>query len=77
MSATDSTDRTESDLVAARRAKLARWRDELGIDPWGSRVDDLLALAAARALFDEAAADAMDAEPRVLQCTVVIGTAPY
>ena len=63
MSVTDSTDHTESDLVAARRAKLARWRDELGIDPWGSRVDDLLALAAARALFDEAAADAMDAEP--------------
>ncbi len=63
MSVTDSTERSESDLVAARRAKLARWRDDLGIDPWGCRVDGLVPLAAARGMFDEAAADAVDADP--------------
>jgi lysyl-tRNA synthetase class 2 len=45
----------ESSLVAARRAKLAKWRDELGMNPWGSRVDDLCSLVDARGQFDEAA----------------------
>ena len=62
MAVTNSTDRTDSDLVAARRAKLARWRDDLGIQPFGHRVDGLVPLAEARAAFDEAAAAAMDAE---------------
>lgn len=62
MNATDSIQRPESDLVAARRAKLKRWTDELGIDPWGSRVDDLTSLADARVLFCESASDAMNAE---------------
>jgi len=62
MAVTDSTERSESELVAARRAKLKRWQDDLGLDPWGGRVDGLVSLAAARDLFDESAADAMDAE---------------
>ncbi|MDP7070279.1 MAG: lysine--tRNA ligase [Phycisphaerales bacterium] len=63
MSVTDSTERTDSDLVAARRAKLARWRDDLGIDPWGRRVEGLVPLAEARGMFDQAAAEAMEGEP--------------
>jgi len=63
MNATDSKDRSESDLVAARRAKLKRWQDDLGLDPWGGRVDGLISLSEARSLFDEAAADAVDADP--------------
>ena len=63
MNAPDSKDRSESDLVAARRAKLKRWQEDLGIDPWGSRVDGLLPLSEARSRFDEAAADAVDADP--------------
>jgi lysyl-tRNA synthetase class 2 len=42
------------DLIAARRAKLRRYREELGIEPYGVRVDGLLSLVEARALFDEA-----------------------
>lgn len=45
----------ESTLVAARRQKLERWRDDMGIDPWGHRVDGIMPLAEARAAFDEAA----------------------
>ncbi len=40
-------------LVAARRAKLVRLRAEVGVEPFGVRVDGLIALAQARALFDE------------------------
>ena len=53
-----------TELVAARRAKLHRYRTELGIEPYGQRVDGLVALAAARALFDEAAHAAFDAADR-------------
>ena len=49
------------DLIAARRAKLRRYREELGVEPYGVRVDGLTALAAARALFDEAAHAAHEA----------------
>jgi len=48
-------------LVRARREKLARWRDELGLDPYGHRVDGLIDLASARAAFDRAAHDAWSA----------------
>ncbi|MAJ46469.1 MAG: lysine--tRNA ligase [Planctomycetes bacterium TMED75] len=48
----------ESDLVAARRTKLAWMREELGINPFGSRVDGIVALSRARATFDMAADDA-------------------
>ncbi len=50
-----TTTADESSLVAARRAKLAKWRDEMGMNPWGSRVDGLCSLADARGQFDEAA----------------------
>ena len=47
-------DKDESNLVAARRAKLDRWVTEYGINPWGERVDGLATLADARSLFDQA-----------------------
>jgi len=62
MAVSDSSDRSEGELVAARRAKLERWQAEWGIDPWGCRVDGLTPLATARAMFDAAAADAVDSE---------------
>lgn len=40
-------------LVAARRANLEAMRSELGLKPYGGRVDGLVDLAAARALFNE------------------------
>jgi len=46
---------SESEIVASRRAKLKRFRDELGFDPYGARADGLLSCAAARALFNEEA----------------------
>ncbi len=42
-------------LQRARREKLRRWQAAYGIEPWGRRVDGLVSLAAARALFDRAA----------------------
>ncbi|MCH2144604.1 MAG: lysine--tRNA ligase [Phycisphaerales bacterium] len=45
----------EGELVAARRAKLAWLRDELGVEPFGRHVEGLTSLADARARFDEAA----------------------
>jgi lysyl-tRNA synthetase class 2 len=48
----------ESVLIAARREKLRKWREELGIDPYGRRVEGLVSLAAARAMFDAAAHEA-------------------
>ncbi|MFO0828256.1 MAG: lysine--tRNA ligase [Phycisphaerales bacterium] len=44
-----------SDLVAARREKLRRYRATHGIEPYGQRVDGIVALSEARAKFDEAA----------------------
>ncbi len=44
-------------LVQARRAKLQRWRDEYGVDPYGCRVDGLVPLAEARRRFDQGAHD--------------------
>jgi len=51
-------DQDESNLVAARRAKLDRWVAEYGIYPWGCRVDGLATLADARSSFDQVAHDA-------------------
>lgn len=60
----------EGRLVAARRQKMDRWKSELGVDPWGHRVDDLISLADARSLFDpslqlahEASVEAEDDPP--------------
>ncbi len=49
------SDRVDDPLERARREKLRRWRDELGLEPYGSRVDGLIALAEGRAMIDEAA----------------------
>ncbi len=47
----------ESTLIAARREKLERWREELKIEPYGRRVDGIIPLADARALFNQQAHD--------------------
>jgi len=51
----------EATLVKARREKLQRWRSELGIEPFGHRVDDLTPLAEARAMFDQTAHETCEA----------------
>ncbi|MCC7145853.1 MAG: lysine--tRNA ligase [Phycisphaeraceae bacterium] len=48
---TEETRTSGGDPVADRQAKLARLRTELGVDPYGQRVDGLISLAAAKALF--------------------------
>ena len=45
------------ELFKARLDKLRRWRDEFEIDGYGQRIDGLIPLAEARAMFDEAADD--------------------
>ncbi len=61
----------ESQLVAARRAKMGRWIEEYDVYPWGHRVDGLSSLADARELFDQEAHDtfkednSVDNRPRV------------
>ena len=51
-------DEAEPDqLQRARLDKLRRWRDQYGIEPYGRRVDGLISLAEARAIFDQAAHD--------------------
>ena len=57
----ESVPQSESEIVAARRAKLKRFRDELGYEPYGQREDGLLALSDARARFSEDAHAAFDA----------------
>ena len=57
----DPVQLSESEIVAARRAKLKRFRDELGFEPYGQREDGLLSLADARARFSEEAHAAYDA----------------
>ncbi|MEE2912245.1 MAG: amino acid--tRNA ligase-related protein, partial [Planctomycetota bacterium] len=52
-----TTKQDESNLVAARRAKLDRWVTEYGINPWGCRVDDLATLLDARLMFDQTSHD--------------------
>ena len=47
----------ESQLVAARRAKMGRWIDDYGVYPWGHRVDGLMSLEDARAAFNQEAHD--------------------
>jgi len=60
---------SESEIVASRRAKLKRFRDELGFDPYGRREDGLLAIAAARARFSEEAHVAFDAASKEAKAT--------
>ncbi|HEX7009259.1 MAG TPA: lysine--tRNA ligase, partial [Phycisphaeraceae bacterium] len=64
-------ERSAQDLVADRRAKLQRLREEFGIDPYGHRVGHLLTLQEARQRYDEQADEAyradsaQDQRPRV------------
>ncbi|MFM8643625.1 MAG: amino acid--tRNA ligase-related protein, partial [Phycisphaerales bacterium] len=51
---------SESEIIASRRAKLKRFRDELGFEPYGKREDGLLSLADARGRFSEEAHVAYD-----------------
>jgi lysyl-tRNA synthetase class 2 len=54
-----------TDLVLARREKLRRLREELAIEPYGQRVDGMVALDVARAAFDEAAHLAFEASAKL------------
>ncbi len=54
---------SRSDLVADRRTKLAKLRDELGVDPFGQRADGLVTLAQARLAYDPAADETAKADP--------------
>ena len=65
---------SESEIVAARRAKLKRFRDELGFEPYGNRQDGLLSCAQARACFCEAAHSTFDASSRAAKAAKVAGT---
>ncbi|MEM9752152.1 MAG: amino acid--tRNA ligase-related protein, partial [Planctomycetota bacterium] len=55
MSKPQDSANTTDELLANRKAKLDRLRDEFGQDPYGHRVDGLTSLADAKARFDEAA----------------------
>ena len=59
-----SQEEDPSVLVSARRRKLGFLRDELGVEPYGGRVDELETLAVARDRFDENAEG--DARPTSL-----------
>jgi lysyl-tRNA synthetase class 2 len=54
----NTTEQDASSLVAARKEKLRRWREDLGVQPYGHRVDDLISLADARSCFDTEANNA-------------------
>ena len=60
----------ESQLVAARRAKMGRWMEDYDVYPWGHREDGLISLEDARSTFNQSAHDAFkednsnDARPR-------------
>ena len=54
-SGTAGTAVREDPLVAARKEKLARWREEHAISGYGHRIDGLIPLAEARDRFDAAA----------------------
>jgi len=51
----NSPQSVEDPLITARREKLRRWREELGVEPYGRRVAGLVSLADARARFDQLA----------------------
>jgi lysyl-tRNA synthetase class 2 len=71
----DAAPLSESEIVAARRAKLKRFRDELGFEPYGQRVDGLLPLADARALFSEEAHAAHEAAAKLAKDAKAAGAA--
>jgi lysyl-tRNA synthetase class 2 len=59
-------------LIAARREKLRKWREELGVNPYGQRVEGIIPLTQARGMFDaksheafKASTEAAKADPSV------------
>ncbi|MEM9346093.1 MAG: OB-fold nucleic acid binding domain-containing protein, partial [Planctomycetota bacterium] len=54
----EATESGRKKLLADRRRKLDRLRDEFGLDPYGQRIDGLISLAEARAAYDEPADEA-------------------
>eukprot|EP00752_Nemacystus_decipiens_P014501 g12910.t1 len=56
--APEATESGRKKLLADRRRKLYRLRNEFELDPYGQRIDGLVSLAEARAAYDEAADDA-------------------
>ena len=63
----EATESGRKKLLADRRRKLDRLRDEFGLDPYGQRIDGLISLAEARAAYDEAADDAHRAADAALR----------
>ncbi len=51
----DAPQKSARDLLADRRARMTKLREEHGVDPFGSRIDGLEPLADAKAKYDEAA----------------------
>ncbi len=51
----DQSGHSTDELLAIRKAKLERIRDEFGLDPYGQRTEGLIPLADARAAYDQAA----------------------
>ncbi|MEM6257173.1 MAG: lysine--tRNA ligase [Planctomycetota bacterium] len=54
----EATESGRKKLLADRRRKLDRLRDEFGLDPYGQRIDGLISLAEARAAYNEPADEA-------------------
>ena len=67
---------SESEIIASRRAKLKRFRDELGFEPYGQREDGLLALADARARFSEDAHVAYETAAKEAKAAGATGAVP-
>ncbi len=60
-----ATEQTTSELIADRRAKLAKFRDELGIHPYGQRIDDKISLKQAKDVYSQEADDKHKADKEV------------
>ncbi len=56
-------ERSARDLLADRRARLTRLRDEFGVDPFGGRIDGLTSLADAKSQYDQQADQAHKDNP--------------
>ena len=54
----ESTESGRAKLLADRRKKLDKLRDEFDLDPYGQRIDGLISLGQARAAYDEEADNA-------------------
>ncbi len=73
--APEATESGREKLLADRRRKRDRLREEFGIDPYGRRIDGLVSLAEARAAYDAAADEAHRAADAALREAKKAGTA--